>query len=133
MKRAVTSDVRSRLRWSAVLLCVIVVLGYLAVFFVLRSSPKLPDDPTPLFAFLAGVYAVGMVLLLVRDHRSVLWVGVGVQVVLIAGYLGITVIGETEFALRFLVPGIVISLAQVVLAGALVSLALTKETVLAPT
>lgn len=127
MERAMTSDVRSRLRWTAVTLCGIAVLGYLAVFFVLLSSPKLPDDPTPVFAFLGGVYAAGIVLLLVRDQPAVLWVGVGVQVLLLAGYLGITVLGETEFALRFIAPGIVISLTQLTLAGVLTSLALTKE------
>lgn len=132
MMRAVKSGVRGRLRWTAVALCVVAVLGYLSVFFVLLSSPKLPDDPTPAFAFLGGVYAVGIVLLLVRDHRAVLWVGVAVQLVLLAGYFGITVLGETQFALRFLVPGIIISLAQLTLVGVLASLALTKGRTLIP-
>ncbi|HET7723454.1 MAG TPA: hypothetical protein VFK68_02345 [Propionibacteriaceae bacterium] len=111
-------------------------MAYLIVFMTLLPTlGTVGDDPTPLFAVLAGTYLVGAVLLLSRDNVLVDWVGVAIQVVLLAAYLSLTVVGGLQhpdpaeavpFALRFLPHGIVVGAAQVLLVGVLAYLAVTR-------
>jgi hypothetical protein len=128
---------RTKVRWTAITLCIIVALAYLWVFVTLLPTfGHVSDDPTLLFAVLTGTYVVGAVLLLSRDNVAVEWAGVAVQVVLLAAYISLTVIGGIQhpdpaaavpFALRFLPHGIVVGAAQVLLVGLLAYLALSRR------
>ncbi|AQX16216.1 hypothetical protein BCR15_12565 [Tessaracoccus lapidicaptus] len=122
-----SSRPRTTMRRVAALLSLVVSATYLVVFLqLLRTFGELPDDPTPAFEFLAGVYLVGAIVTLVFDNRGLQWLGAAVQVALLAGYVGITVLKEQEFARRFLVQGVLISVAQVALLAVLVALALGR-------
>ncbi|HSN11319.1 MAG TPA: hypothetical protein VLS51_04345 [Propionibacteriaceae bacterium] len=126
---------------AATVLCIVVAVVYLAVFFTLLPTfGQVADDPTPLFAVLAGTYVVGAILLLSRDNVVVEWVGMIVQVVLLAAYLSLTVVGDIEhpdpsaaipFSVRFLPHGVIAATAQVLLIGVLAYLALSRPRQLA--
>ena len=100
---------------------------YLVLFLVLLPHLSEPDNPAPVFVVLAVVYAVGALLLARRDTKRLDVVGAFVQVLLVGGYLWLFASSaahdEEEFFVDTLALGVVINLAQIVLAVLLVVLA----------
>lgn len=126
--RDVVASVRRRsLRFLTAAVTAAVAALYVAVFLVQLPHLHELDNPAPVYAALAAVYAVGAVLVALRDQQALLWTGATVQVVLLTLFFwllaGLYAHGEESFILDMLGLAIGINAAQVVLLGLLSYLA----------
>jgi len=103
---------------------------YVVVFLVQLPHLREPDNPAPVYAALAVVYATGAVLGW-WDRRVLHWVGAAVQAVLLGLFFWILAElyghGEESFILDMLWLAVAITALQVVLLVLLVRLALTAR------
>jgi hypothetical protein len=118
---------RRSMRFVAAGIAAGVAVLYLVLFLVLLPHLSEADNPAPVFAVLALVYAVGVWLLARRDSRRLDLVGAVLQLLLVGGYAWFFVSSaaadDEQFFLDHLLFGVVISVAQVALAVLLVLLA----------
>lgn len=126
---------RRSTRLVAAGIAAVVAVLYLVLFLVLLPHLRETDNPAPVFAALALLYAVGAALLWRRDARWVHVVGAGIQVFLLAGYLWLwsssAAEGDEQFFLDHLVLGVTVAAAQVALFALLVVLARSHDEVAA--
>lgn len=118
---------RRGIRFLAGALAGAVAVLYAIVFFVQLPHLHETDNPAPLYAFLAVVYAVGAGLVVLRDAPLLHGVGAVLQLFLIAGFFWLLGElyrhGEESFILDMLGLAIAITAIQVVLLGLLTFLA----------
>lgn len=104
-----------------------VAVLYVVLFLVLLPHLSETDNPAPIFAVLALVYAGLAWLLARRDSRRLHVVGAVVQLLLVGGYAWFfassAAANDAQFFVDHLLLGVVIGLAQVALAVLLVLLA----------
>lgn len=79
-----TSGRGRALHLTTVVLLLAVAVLYIAVFAVQLPHLQEPDNPAPVYGFLALVYVVGATVYALRDTARVAWILAGLQVVVVS-------------------------------------------------